>query len=55
MSKAARELLEQLQKAGVIRKKADPDALRAEIKAVRNMLDYVNRRWFQKIKNWLFG
>lgn len=36
MSKAARELLEQLQKAGVIRKKADPDEIRSILEAAQD-------------------
>ena len=36
MSKAARELLEQLQKAGVIRKKADPDEIRQILQAAED-------------------
>lgn len=36
MSKAARELLEQLQKAGVIKKKADPDQIRSILQAAQD-------------------
>jgi len=36
MSKAARELLEQLQKAGVIKKSADPDQIRSILQAAQD-------------------
>ena len=36
MSKAARELLEQLQKAGVIKKKADPDEIRRILQSAQD-------------------